>query len=243
MANSSYDRDYDRDREQNRDRDYDRDRDRDRDYDRDRDRERDRDRDRDRDYDRDSRREDYREDRREDPDYMDDRQIREEIDRLRREVNKLKDALDDRRAENADLKSAIKQAEKNSVQLLNVINTTLTDMAARLESLEGSDAKDLKKVLRDDLEELNMPVAAKCEAIEERLKTMQENLDYATPIKDQMEIVSESMKETLGEKFGSKTIGDVLQKLASVNTFLIADSIGIVVLLGLMCFFIISLMR
>ena len=97
--------------------------------------------------------------------------------------------------------------------------------------------------LHDDLDELNMPMEAKCESIDERLKTLQENLDYSDPMKETMEAAAESMRETLTERFGSKTIGDVLQKLASISTFMIADSIGIVVLLGLMCFFIISLMR
>ncbi|SHI45589.1 hypothetical protein [Pseudobutyrivibrio xylanivorans] len=238
MSNNNYDRE--RDRDYNRDRDYDRDRDRDRDsdrdrnYDRDDDRGRDRDRDRDRDYDRDN-------DRNRDRDTMDERQIREEIDRLRREVYNLKDALENRRAENQDLKMAIKQAEKNNAELLTAITATLNDMSTRMDNLNGLDK--LKSSIRDEFEEANMPMEAKCQAIEERLKTLQDNLDYTEPMKEQMGIAAEGMRETLAEKFGTKTIGDVLQKLASISTFLIADSIGIVVLLALMCFFIISLIK
>ena len=230
----SYDRDYDRDRdrERDRDRDYDRDRDRDRDLDRDRDR--------DRDYDRDVRRDGPSDD------YSDDRQIRDEGDRLRREINQLKDALESRRAENADLKATIRQAEKNNVELLNAIIESLNNIGTKVDGMDGDMGSSIKKSLsslKDDLDEINLPVAAKCEAIESRLKTLQENLDYGEPMKEKMEAATEGMKEALAEKFGSKTIGDVLQKLASINTFLIADSIGIVVLLALMCFFIISLIK
>ena len=238
MSNNSYDRDRDYDRDYDRDRDRDRGRGRDRDRDYDRDYDRDRDRDRNRDYDRDD---DRNDDRGRDRDYMDDRQIRDEIDRLRKEVYNLKDALENRRAENADLKAAIRQAEKNNVELLTAITATLNDMSARMDGLNGVDK--LKASLRDELEEINIPVEAKCQAIEERLKTLQENLDYTEPMKEQVGLAAESMKETLAEKFGTKTIGDVLQKLASISTFLIADSIRIVVLLASMCFFIISLIK
>jgi chromosome segregation ATPase len=169
---------------------------------------------------------------------MDDRAIREEIDRLKREVYNLKDVLEARKSENGELKMAIKQLEKTNVDLLSALN-------ARLDTLDEGVSGSIKKVQNslNDLDELNMPVEAKCEAIEERLKSLQESLDYADPLKNQMEQVTEGMKDVLAEKFGSKTIGDVLQKLATVNTFLIANSIGIVVLLALMCFFIISLMK
>jgi chromosome segregation ATPase len=238
-----YERDYDRDRERDRDRDYDRDRDRDRerdrdrdrDYDRDRDRDREVDRDRDRDYDRD--RDSQRENRR-DYDVMDDKQIRDEIDRLRKEIYNLKDALEARKAENGELKMAIRQLEKTNVDLIGALS-------GKLDTLDEGVGENIKKLQKSfgELEELNLPVEAKCDAIEERLKSLQESLDYSDPMKEQMEQAAEGMKDVLAEKFGSKTIGDVLQKLATVNTFLIADSIGIVVLLALMCFFIISLMK
>ena len=118
-------------------------------------------------------------------------------------------------------------------------------LSGKLDTLDEDVAESIKKLQKSfgELDELNLPIEAKCEAIEERLKNLQNNLDYADPMKEQMEAATEGMKEALSEKFGSKTIGDVLQKLATVNTFLIADSIGIVVLLALMCFFIISLMK
>ena len=61
-------------------------------------------------------------------------------------------------------------------------------------------------------------------------------------MKEQIGSITDSVRETLTERFGSKTIGDVLKKEASISTFIIADTIGIVILLALMCFFIISLM-
>ena len=139
----------------------------------------------------------------------------------------------------------IRQADKSNQELLAAITATLTDMSGRIDGMDEQVSGSIKKIestLRDDMDELNIPVEAKCDAIEERLKTLQNNLDYAEPMKEQMEAAAESMRETLAERFGSKTIGDVLQKLATINTFLIAHSIGIVVLLALMCFFIVSLL-
>ena len=130
--------------------------------------------------------------------------------------------------------------------LLNAIIESLNNIGTKVDGMDGDMGSSIKKSLsslKDDLDEINLPVAAKCEAIESRLKTLQENLVYGEPMKEKMEAATEGMKEALAEKFGSKTIGDVLQKLASINTFLIADSIGIAVLLALMCFFIISLIK
>ncbi len=196
------------------------------------------------DYRRDDRYDDYRRDDRRD-DYDDDRQVRDEIERLKREIYALKDSLDRKGQENADLRMMIKQADRSNQELLSAITKTLSEMSQRMDGMDeeiGSNIKKMQSTLKDDLDDMNLPIEAKCDSIEERLKTLQNNLDYADPMKEQLEAATEGMRETLAERFGSKTIGDVLQKLATINTFLIADSIGIVVLLALMCFFIISLL-
>ncbi len=231
-----YNEDYDRDYERNRDRERDRDRDRDRDYDRDRDR--DYDRDRDRDYDRDYHRPPLKND-------CTDDDIRNEIDRLRGEISNLKRSLEDRKAENNELRKSMKASDQANYELLTNISKSLEALGVKIDGLDSGIAEKFKKYqesARDDFEELNLPIESKCASIEEKIKALQSNLDYNEPLKEQIDGMTEAVKETLAERFGSKTIGDVLKKEASISTFIIANTIGIVVLLALMCFFIISLM-
>ncbi|MBR5636002.1 MAG: hypothetical protein IKW81_03615 [Pseudobutyrivibrio sp.] len=230
MYKDERDRDYDRDRDRDRDRDYDRDRDRDRDRDYDRDRERDRDRDYERERD--------RERERQPKGALTDEEIWDEIDRLRSEISGLKRALEERKAENSDLRRSMKASEAANYELLTNISNSLEAIGVKIDD----SFKKYQEAAREDFEEMNLPIESKCTSIEEKLKTLQSNLDYNEPLKEQIDSMTDSVRETLAERFGSKTIGDVLKKEASISTFIIANTIGIVVLLALMCFFIISLM-
>jgi len=197
----------------------------------------------------DDRRQDDRRSDRESPrrgyDDYDDRELRDEIDRLKDELYTIKRTLEDRRGESSDILQLIKASETTNTNLFENLTTSIDSLNVKIDEIQESVEESLKKVksgIRDEIDEATAPMETKCSEIDSRIKKLQDNLDYSEPMKEQMETMKNDLSETLASKFGSKTIGDVLQKLANINTFVLADVIGTVMLLALMCYFIISLM-
>lgn len=177
-------------------------------------------------------------------DYTTD-EIQSEVDRLRYELNTLKRTIDERRADSQEIKSAIVHSEAVYSQQLAEIGKLLEDLGNILNGVQvGIDTKlkNIPSKVSEEIEDAMIPVANKCEIIDERIKAMSSSVDNITgPIDEKMEDMNRTLTDTLASKFGSKNIGDVLKKLSSVSIFVTANMIGTITLLVLMCYFIISL--
>ena len=108
-------------------------------------------------------------------DYTTD-EIQSEVDRLRYELNTLKRTIDERRADSQEIKSAIVHSEAVYSQQLAEIGKLLEDLGNILNGVQvGIDTKlkNIPSKVSEEIEDAMIPVANKCEIIDERIKAIQ----------------------------------------------------------------------
>ena len=176
---------------------------------------------------------------------QDDRALRMEIDRIRGELEVLQRALRERESEGEELKRVLRANETANGEMLHTILNSLEAIAARMEEMDedfSAGIQEVKAGIHDDMDEFNLPVESKCQSIEDRIISLQDHLDYAAPVKDQMEELTTQVTANIEEKLGGKSLNQIFNKVSSAMAIGIINMVGTIMIMLLFAFMIFRMM-
>lgn len=131
---------------------------------------------------------------------------------------------------------------RNAKEEIEGLREALKDINERLDELDNALTDSVENVqpeLTATIEESNKALTLKIEALEERIKTLQNHLDYEEPFKNQIRKMTTSLTEILKNQFEDKNISG---RLSTLTSFAIANLIGTAALIGLICYILVSIM-
>lgn len=156
-------------------------------------------------------------------------EVRQEIERLYDEIYDLKRSMNgrsttSRRARLYDYEDSYRDSRANK-EMMSLVSKRLDNISDKLDTIDSK--KD--------------PLEKKIDDIEDRLRSIQSSLDYQVPFKNHMEKVSDDLNKNLDARFGNKTFSELWGKLSAMSAIVMANLVGTVMLLVLICYFIFNL--
>lgn len=175
------------------------------------------------------------------------RALRAEVARLSRELDDMRRKLADQAADIREEKSAradiIAKTENISATIDEKQIETITDSIGEIDGkLNGIDAninsniKNVKRELSDSMDEHYEGIIDKLRSLSS--KTKENNNEELI---SEIDKIQGAVADKITEKFGTRNIGDVLKKVNSLQTLVMANMIGTVLTLVIVCYLILSL--
>lgn len=183
---------------------------------------------------------DYRDYKRE---YSTSGMIRE-IERLREQADELSAALQERVVQSQKLQRTLGDREKEYNDCTRTIERTLEDLRGQIESLDLRTSEQLHCVKEDfykSLVDQNKILESTCVEIDKRLKELQRELAILNDNDNSIKVDVNNALDELESKVDKKTIRELTKKNSLLMGITIANTTGIVVVLGLLCYLLISM--
>ena len=173
----------------------------------------------------------------------DEAAIREEMNRLRQELEILRRAVEDQENENDELRRDIDYSNMETAESVRAVMKAVEKLGSRFDLLEKmiiSNTADIKSGIRDDMDELNMPISSKCLDIETQIKQLQTTMDNCGSVKEEVGALSEEISTQLHETFADIKFRDIFRKVETTSLFQVVNMVGTILVLAMMCFLIIA---
>ena len=174
---------------------------------------------------------------------LDDAYLLSEIARLKRETEEIRKILDERQ-------NQMNILEKNTNTAMLKLSDTLNKLSEDMEDVEMSILEALtekeetlhneielnSKKLQDAQEQLERTVVKQFESLKMEILSSNEKVD-------EVNHSLENIRASLSDKVDKKTIFALHQRTSTMFGIVVVNTVGIIMVLGLLCYLIISLAR
>lgn len=179
---------------------------------------------------------------------MSDAYLMEEIDRIKGETNRLRDMLEERNGQIDQIEETIERCSVDSNALVARITREIDKLQERMEEMEDALTDSMEtnnRSIAQGIQTASGPIEERCQRLRE--ETLQGFENIRRTIQDSTEKVDETreavagIQEKLEDKAEKKAILALHNKLSTVFAIGVADFIGTIMTLIILCYLIFSI--